>query len=273
MAKSRVALVDDERWIRSLLRSIVSWKKLEAEVVGEAGDGEAALALCRLKRPQILITDVKMPGMDGLELIQRVRTEFPSIQCIVVSGYEEFDLVRRAMRLGVLDYLSKPIERDQVEAVVRRAIECLEASERLARERDGMRDRVQKVQALLTSVGGRENAYRVDDWRIERALGYIEENLARIPSLREVADACFLSPSYFSEKFKGTVGDGFSRYLAGLRARKAELLLRRNELKCREVSEMLGFSSQSYFSRFMKKAIGCTPEEFRRRLARGDVAG
>jgi two-component system response regulator YesN len=269
MGPLKVVLADDERWIRSLLRSIVRWDKLGARIVGEAEDGAAALALCRTKRPHLLISDIRMPGMDGLELIERVRQEMPELQCVIVSGYDEFELARRAVRLGVLDYLLKPLEARQVAAVLRRAGRRVGELQEQRREREALRTQIGKLQVLLDEDEGPQGARGgtpVKDLRIRRALAYMEENLGRCPTLQEVASVCFLSDSYFSEKFKQEVGVGFSRHLSQLRLRRAVKLIEGGELKCREIAEMLGFSSESYFSRVFRKACGCTPEEYRRKV-------
>jgi len=269
MRSYKIILADDEHWIRSLMRSIVNWKKLGTEIVAETGDGATALALCRLKRPHILVSDVRMPGLNGLELIEKVRREMPEIQCIIISGYDEFEFARRALRLGALDYLLKPLESRQVEAVVRRAIGRLQGIQVEKKERRDLEAKVNKLQASLSGKGEaripivKPPAHA--DRRILRALIYLDDNLPRCPTLNEVAERCYLSPSYFSQKFKESMGLGFGEYLAKLRLRRAEQLMANPDLKCREIAELLGFSSQSYFSRFFKKARGCTPEEYRER--------
>lgn len=272
MGAYRVLLADDERWIRSLLRSIVSWRKLGAEIVGEAEDGLTALALCRIKHPDILISDVRMPAMSGLELIEKVREELPHVQCVVISGYDEFQFAQRALRLGVVDYLLKPLDARQVETVLRRAVGRLQAQREDSRQRKDLRLRLEKMEKILTEQGGEAGdapgAAGVRDRHIRQALRYIDENLSRSLTLREVAEACFLTPSYFSEKFKSSMRVGFCCYLNELRMKKAARLVASGELKCREVAEMLGFSSESYFSRVFKKTLGCTPEAYRRQARR-----
>lgn len=265
----KVILADDERWIRSLLRSIVNWRRLGAEIVGEAGDGMTALTLCRLKQPHILVSDVRMPGLNGLELIETIRSEIPEIQCIIVSGYDEFEFARQGLRLGALDYLLKPLDSRQVESVLRRAISRLRGLQVEKNERRDLQVKVNKLQTLLSGKGESRipfgNLPANADRRILRALVYLDENLPRCPTLSEVAELCYLSPGYFSQKFKETMDIGFGDYLAELRLKRAEQLMTNPDLKCREIAELLGFSSQSYFSRFFKQARGCTPEEYRRR--------
>jgi YesN/AraC family two-component response regulator len=209
-----------------------------------------------------------MPGMSGLELIEQVHREQPDLQCIIISGYDEFEFAQRALRIGVMDYLLKPLDGQQVESMLRRAIARLQAKHRERKERQDLRLRLIKIEKILAEEGGELGdpslgAAEAGDHHIRRALRYINENLSRNLTLREVAEACFLAPSYFSEKFKTTMKVGFCRYLNALRMKKAARLMSIKDLKCREISEMLGFSSESYFSRVFKRATGRTPEEYR----------
>lgn len=105
----KVFLVEDESVIREGLRDNIPWKEYGFEFVGEAGDGEVALPLIRKTRPDLLITDIKMPFMNGLTLCHIVRTEFPAMKVIVMSGYDDFEYAKRAITEGVEQYLSKPI--------------------------------------------------------------------------------------------------------------------------------------------------------------------
>jgi two-component system response regulator YesN len=268
VAGYRAVLADDERWIVELLRTLIPWRRLGVAIAGEAQSGPSALELCRSTECHLLVTDVRMPGMDGLELIEAVRVELPRLQCIVVSGYDDFAYARRALRLGVLDYLLKPLDAAELERSVRRSLARLEVMRAEQDERQELYRRLKKLEALAADDAAGPGELAVTDWRIQRAVGYLEENLSRSPSLREVAEACHLSPSYFSEKFKETLGIGFGRYLAGVRKRRAAVLLANQELKCREIAEMLGFSNQNYFSRFFRREFGCSPEEYRRRPRR-----
>jgi two-component system, response regulator YesN len=115
-------IVDDERWVRQGLRSTIDWQAEGIEVLGEAEDGEEALKLIELQTPDIIITDIKMPRMDGLTLIETVKNRKLPTKIVIISGYSDFSFAQKAMRCGASDYVLKPIEETQILDVVRRCV-------------------------------------------------------------------------------------------------------------------------------------------------------
>ena len=114
----KVVIADDEARILSLIRLLPDWDALGIEVAGTAGNGLEALALIERERPDILITDIRMPGCQGLELIERARRTVPDIEIIIISGYAHFEYAQTAIKLGVGDYLLKPIKKDELTATL-----------------------------------------------------------------------------------------------------------------------------------------------------------
>lgn len=110
----RVFLVEDEAIIRETLRDTVPWGQYGYNFAGEAGDGEIALPMIRQARPDVLITDIRMPFMDGLALSRLVLKEFPQIKVIIISGYDDFEYARQAIDIGVERYLLKPITKNKL---------------------------------------------------------------------------------------------------------------------------------------------------------------
>jgi two-component system, response regulator YesN len=94
---SKILIVDDEKWTRETIKQFGKWEQYNIEVIGEAGDGQEALGLIEQFSPDIVITDMKMPGVDGIELLQIVTERFPQIKLIVVSGYDDFKYMRQAI--------------------------------------------------------------------------------------------------------------------------------------------------------------------------------
>ena len=105
----KVFLVEDEVVMRNGIKNNIPWEQEGFEFVGEASDGELAYPLIKREKPDILITDIRMPFMDGLELSRLVKKELPQIKIIILSGYNEFDYAKNAISIGVTDYLLKPI--------------------------------------------------------------------------------------------------------------------------------------------------------------------
>ena len=113
----KVFLVEDETLIREGLRDRIPWEQYGFRFVGEAGDGEMALPLIRKTRPDVIITDIKMPFMDGLELSRIVKEEFPKTKILIVSGYDDFEYAREALTIGVDQYILKPVTRMNIRKV------------------------------------------------------------------------------------------------------------------------------------------------------------
>lgn len=126
----RIIIVDDEPIICEGLQKTINWAMLGAEVAGIAYDGEEALRLAAALAPDIVLSDIRMDGMDGLELAERLRQVNPQLIVIMISGYEDFEYARRAVRIGVTDYLLKPVEIDELMGVVGRAIERIREQEK-----------------------------------------------------------------------------------------------------------------------------------------------
>ncbi len=124
----KVFLVEDESVIREGLRDKIPWEQYGFWFVGEAGDGEVALPLIRKLKPDVLITDIKMPFMDGLSLSEIVKEEFPKTKIIIISGYDDFEYARQAIVVGVDQYLLKPITRAALRNVL------LELKEKIGQE-------------------------------------------------------------------------------------------------------------------------------------------
>lgn len=114
----KVFLVEDEVIIRESIKNNVEWEKHGYELVGEAGDGEMALPLIKELKPDILITDIKMPFMDGVELGKILKTEMPDLSVIFLTGYDDFSFAKEAISIGVEEYLMKPVTGEQLIAAL-----------------------------------------------------------------------------------------------------------------------------------------------------------
>lgn len=130
----KVMIIDDEPIIRKGIRNILNWKQLECEVCAEASDGEEGKMLIKKYRPDILITDIRMPGIDGLKMINEIKNLIPDCKIIVLTGYRDFDYAQEALKLGVFDFVLKPTKIEDLTAIIQRAVTELKRLKNRAEE-------------------------------------------------------------------------------------------------------------------------------------------
>ncbi|WP_024867092.1 response regulator transcription factor [Butyrivibrio sp. FCS014] len=143
----KVFLAEDEFVVREGIKNNIDWSAHGYNFCGEAGDGELAYSMIRKEMPDIVITDIKMPFMDGLTLSRMIKAEFPEIEIILLTGYEDFEYAKEAIKIGVASYLSKPISGDSLLkeiGVVARRIEERKQEQEIARKyREDMKERTE----------------------------------------------------------------------------------------------------------------------------------
>ena len=152
----KVFLVEDETVIREGLRDRIPWEQYGYRFVGEAADGEVALPLIRKTRPDVLITDIKMPFMDGLSLSRIVREEFPKTKILIISGYDDFSYAVEMLRNGVREYILKPIEREKITEILKKLNAEIES--RKEKEENNQKIGYQQMRHLMLSdeISGEE---------------------------------------------------------------------------------------------------------------------
>lgn len=165
----RVLIADDEVRICQLIQALGDWERLGLEVAGVAHNGQEALEKTEALRPDILITDIRMPGLNGLELIRRVKTLFPKLEVMIISGYAQFDYAQQALRNGVGEYLLKPINREALNRTLEKMADAI-------RERQRNDSAMQSIQAAGREDWGRLRRQTAADlWRGSGAPASLEE--------------------------------------------------------------------------------------------------
>jgi two-component system response regulator YesN len=238
-------VADDEPWIRERIISSIDWAGVGVIVVGEAADGEEALRLCRKLDPDIVITDIRMPGINGLDFIKALRESGISTKIIIISGYGEFEYARQAIKLGASDYILKPVENNELVLVVNK---CIRELEQEARKKP--------ILDYTPEAGKKRNT-------IEMALAFIRERYNQPITLTDVAKDVKLNPSYFSKLFKDSTGTSFSRYLTHFRMEKAMELMNDPTRRISEIANMVGYENVQYFIRVFKSFTGISPRIYK----------
>jgi two-component system, response regulator YesN len=146
----RVIIADDEPKVSQLIKNLIEWEVLNLELVATATDGTTALELIKKHRPDIVITDIRMPGYDGIELIKYAKEINPNIDFIIVSGYQHFDYAHNAIKYGVKDYLLKPLKKNEINATLSKMID--KYSERSRQEMHHMEDIKRQKNEFLQNI-------------------------------------------------------------------------------------------------------------------------
>ena len=244
----KVLVVEDEEMIRKGIVLAVDWAALDCVVVGEASNGEEALAAVERYAPSLIITDLKMPKMDGIEMLRRLRESGNHAYVIILTAYDSFSYAQSALRLGAVDFLLKPFhdgELEQAVQVLRRRMEIPANGQDLS------------TPPIPGLKKGDKSKY------VLQAMDYIGEHY-HDPNITvgEIAQHLGLSEGHLSHTFKKETDYTLLNYLTRYRIHKAMELLRDCRLKVYEVAEQVGYKDITYFSSTFKKLVGVTPSEY-----------
>ena len=237
-----IMIVEDEYLVRQGIASLVNYEQFGMQVIAQAENGIEAWQKFQDNPADILLTDINMPQMNGLELSKLVRDQAPKCHIVFLTGYDDFDYARTAIKLGADDYLLKPFSKDDVEEMLAKVQTKLDKERKKA-----------QIQNLVDQ-GQRSE--------LEEA---IQARLADSElSLKNLAFQLGFSPSYLSVLIKKELGLPFQDYLIQERMKKAKLLLLTTDLKIYEIAEQVGFEDMNYFSQRFKQVVGLTPRQFKK---------
>jgi len=241
----KVLVVEDEEMIRKGIVLAVDWAALDCVVVGEAANGEEGLAAVERYDPSLIITDLKMPKMDGLEMLRRLRERGNRAYVIILTAYDSFEYARTALRLGAVDFLLKPFHDGDLE----RAVADLKGKLEAGRE--------EAPPPMPGLKKGDKSRYVLE------AMDYIGQHYGEPGiSVGTIAEALGISEGHLSHTFKKETDYTLLNYLTRYRIHKAMELLRDGKLKVYEVAERVGYRDITYFSTMFKKLVGVTAKEY-----------
>ena len=241
----RVFLIDDEPWALMALKNLTDWEAPGFSVIRDAENGAQALAAIEQEQPDLIVSDIRMPGLDGIALVQTLRDRKWRAEVLLVSSYTDFEYAREALRFGCCGYLVKPVEEEEL-------LEYLE-----------------KVRVILSEKGsaaGGEGGFQSERTEVRAMLRYLRDHYAEGVTLQVLAREFGMSESYISSLIKKNTGKGFSDHLTEIRIRKAQELLRQTNDSVEKIAERVGYPDYFYFTKVYKKITGVTPTAYRKSL-------
>ena len=237
------------------------WEELGITELRAASNADEALKVFSDFPADIVLTDIRMPGMDGLTMCRRMRERSADLQIILLTGFSDVEYLKSAIDVGVVSYLEKPVNTEELRKAILKAIRRVRREKRLADP---------ELQAAVRTVKEQhpENAPTEDSAResgtIQLVKKYIEENYSNSGlQISEVAETVYLTPTYVSSLFKKKTGMTIGQYITECRVERAKHLLRDPRYKFYDIAEMVGYNDENYFARTFRKKTGMTPSEYR----------
>lgn len=256
----KILIVDDEDIIRAGLQSLIDKNIPDYQVVGTARNGKEGLALALKLIPHVIIADIKMPYLDGLEMVDMIRPTLHDVKFIILSAYTDFPYLQHAIRSGVVDYLEKPVNRFEL-------ANRLNTIRNILNHEEAIQQAIQKDTKAELSAPPPENFSGVkENATVDKAIQYVHANFFTDISLTVISKYLHINSNYFCTLFKKKTGVNFIDYLTSVRIENSKKLLENPNLKIYEISQMIGYYSSKHFSLLFKDLVGVTPTEYREAL-------
>lgn len=235
-----VYIADDEVWIILGLKKLLERIDIDTWVVGTANNGLTAKEEIEMFKPDVIFTDIRMPGLTGLDLLQAIPKVSPDSKVVIITGFADFAYAQEAVQHHAYDYLLKPIKEEELTRVLTSIIA----------------DRGESAED--------EKATPVSDRMIDNVVSDIRAHYTEDISLTSLAAKYNISMGHLSKIIKEHLQINFSDYIASLRIQRAKELLNDDSLSIQEIAEIVGYDDYFYFTKVFKKVEGISPSKYRK---------
>ncbi|MGN0157973.1 MAG: response regulator [Brotaphodocola sp.] len=258
----KVLVVDDEVLSCAMIREIVEDRFPQVGVVAEAGNGRKAIEKALQIRPDVVIMDIEMPIMNGIEAAKKIREEMPDCAVVFLTAYAEFEYARQAMRIGASEFLLKPVDETELVTVLQKLLSLeLNAGEKEKKESKKFEGDTVYLEDMTGKKVGERSAMIVME-----AKKYIDANYMNDISIEGLAERFNISTNHFNRIFKQVYDIACKDYLITVRVEAAKQYLSSPILTVREVGSMIGYPDSNYFTKVFRKRVGVTPTEYRNQM-------
>ncbi len=236
-------IVDDEELILKDLKNNILWIENGFEIIGTNTNPLKAMEDIFVLHPHVILTDIKMPVINGLQLIEKVRERLPDMEFVIMSAYSDFELVRSSFKLNISDYLLKPVSNEDCQEVFQHVWEKLH----------------EKNKPLYSNY-----SYDRSNKKFNAILDHIEKNISQKHTLATISDQFYLSPNTVCLYFNKYLNTTFVNYLTDIRMYRAKQLLT-TDLPIKEIASLCGYSDYFYFCKVFQKYYDATPTQLRKK--------
>ncbi len=245
-----VVIVENETITRRGIIETIDWALMNCVVIGEASNGEEGLNLINELKPDLVITDVRMPYMDGITMISNLQNRCCTSNFILLTAHSDFDYIQKAMRAGASDYLVKPIKDNELENAIKRIFNNDNPNSTIYQPRKS------QIAFDFNPSKSYSNKY------VQSAVNYIKTNYKDDVNINDIAYFLDISCGYLSRIFKRETNYTFTNYLCYYRVKLSCALLENCRAKIYEVANEVGYEDTAYFSTLFKKIVGISPSEY-----------
>ncbi len=262
-------IVDDEPIVRMGLRNLIPWEQLGFTVLYDAQNGQEALEQYCNHTIDLIITDIDMPIMNGLDYIKQLRSRSASAEIVILTAYEEFEYAKTALQNKVTDYILKPIDEELLIDTLQKVKDNLQkkkAIERLFMENnpsEGGYDHLNTEESLQEPTALSDDR-RYKNIVVRQAYQYVASHVDDKVSLTKISDTLGISKNYFCSLFKQETGENFLSFVSRMKIQRAKMLLREENWRVYEVCDYLGYSDVTYFTKLFKKYVHMSPNEYKK---------
>ncbi len=248
-------IVDDEPLVRRGIITLVDFEALHIRNIFEAENGDQGLEIFKREDIHIVLADINMPKMNGLDFAKAIKVISPNCRIALITGYDYFDYAQYALKIGVDDYVLKPVSKSDITEIIIQLISKYNETQKY--------ERLEKVIDQMKSDQGIET-----DKGYEQFINHFMENHLSSSdlSLTLLADQIGLSQGYLSGLFKKLYGLSFQEYVVKSRIEKAKVLLLTTDMKNYQVADAVGFEDPNYFATKFKKEVGTSPKQYRNQM-------
>lgn len=252
----KVLIAEDEDIIRKGLMYTIDWLSMDCVIVAEAADGEEGLQKIMEYKPDVVITDIKMPKMDGIEMIRRA-LEHVKFESILLTSYAEFEYAKRAIELKAYEYLLKPIDEDKIMEVMQALHDKLDMNKEAEFVKESMKHPASRMDLNhFIQLDNSETGY------VAKAIQKMQEHYIDKIGIETISEELGVSASYLSRKFKEVTNHSFLDLLNGYRVQQAIKLLNTGKYRVYEISDLTGFTDYKHFCLVFKRYTSMSPTSF-----------